>query len=378
MVSTNATASNKRRSSSASSPKAFSAFHAPTRNSLTTSVMMNKYHIKRNVANYWYCCSVDGGGGGVYDLLLRHGKCTRHGAQGFVVERIRSWFGQRYGGTLSPGNGWTRLTGICFCVVARSVYDVARGAIVIHDYQRIAYMGFDVVGRNPAVHHHYLIVFAGSARAGTGLHAINLVYGFVGDDFIGYIHSRHTVVQMAHNPEGTDYYQQNNTNRRPKKGQVKARLFLSAQMQEKEHLDGHLQHREHKNRHNKRIFTKGFMDEQVIGHERKYQGQYEPNNIRRDGSVVGSNFGDAYFVTHTRNAIKYTTVKIKIQTISRKCQKRLSRVSLRTRWESSPRFHMNASVTPIHSSPNVMCSPCVPTSVKNEDSEALLCQVLPS
>src|SRR3989338_547817 len=71
-------------------------------------------------------------------------------------------------------------------------------------------------------------------------------------------------------------------------------------------------------------------------------------------------------------------VKIKIQTRSKKCQNKLNSVSCLTVPESSPLFQTFVRRVTIHSNPTAICSPCVPTRVKNEERNALAWKLDPS
>ena len=63
---------------------------------------------------------------------------------------------------------------------------------------------------------------------------------------------------------------------------------------------------------------------------------------------------------------------------SKKCQNKLKQVSLLKVDSVRPRNKTCPSITSIHNSPQVMCKPCVPTNVKNEDKKALFCQLFPA
>lgn len=67
-----------------------------------------------------------------------------------------------------------------------------------------------------------------------------------------------------------------------------------------------------------------------------------------------------------------------IQTISRKCQKSVKRSSLETTAGVRPRNLSWTIATTIQSNPTAMCNPCVPTSVKNAERNALVCQLAPT
>lgn len=69
---------------------------------------------------------------------------------------------------------------------------------------------------------------------------------------------------------------------------------------------------------------------------------------------------------------------MKIQTMSRKCQKRLKSVNFLTTLCVRPLNQIAIRQMAIHNNPAVICSPCVPTSVKKDERNALLCQLLPS
>src|SRR5579863_3145478 len=72
-------------------------------------------------------------------------------------------------------------------------------------------------------------------------------------------------------------------------------------------------------------------------------------------------------IIHYTAPIKYTTVNTKIQTISRKCQNKLKQVNLRVDITPIPCLPTWSINNTIQINPQVTCSPCVPTKVKNDD-----------